>query len=67
MSLLDCTFPQTGVVTIGPLCYNCFNILGRVVAAVLMTPEAVWKIFRATGSVGAYLLYRQLIAMSMQR
>ncbi|HHT36934.1 MAG: YqzL family protein [Candidatus Wallacebacter cryptica] len=28
-----------------------------------LTPEVVWKIFLATGSITAYLLYKQLSAL----
>ncbi|NMA60607.1 MAG: YqzL family protein [Firmicutes bacterium] len=29
-----------------------------------LTPQVVWQIFVTTGSVQAYLLYRQLLEMS---
>ncbi len=45
----------------GSLCYNWLNILRRVGTAVKFTADAVWEWFRCTGSVGAYLLYRQLL------
>lgn len=31
-----------------------------------LTPEVVWRIFLATGSVGAYLLYRQLSTLTIK-
>ncbi len=31
-----------------------------------LTPEVVWKIFLTTGSVAAYLLYKQLTAITKQ-
>ncbi|HOB08139.1 MAG: YqzL family protein [Limnochordia bacterium] len=30
-----------------------------------LTPEVVWKIFLATGSIAAYLLYKQLAALQI--
>jgi hypothetical protein len=29
-----------------------------------LTPKVVWRIFVTTGSVNAYLLYRQLVEMT---
>ncbi|NMB38972.1 MAG: YqzL family protein [Firmicutes bacterium] len=31
-----------------------------------LTPKVVWKIFMATGSVTAYLLYKQLCALTIR-
>lgn len=31
-----------------------------------LTPDIVWKIFLTTGSVAAYLLYKQLSALTSQ-
>lgn len=31
-----------------------------------LTPEVVWKIFLATGSIGAYLLYKQLTTFTIK-
>lgn len=31
-----------------------------------LTPKVVWRIFLATGSVTAYLLYKQLSALTIQ-
>ncbi|HKM17625.1 MAG TPA: YqzL family protein [Limnochordia bacterium] len=30
-----------------------------------LTPEVVWRIFLATGSIAAYLLYKQLAALQI--
>lgn len=67
MRVPDRNTVKTAVVTVKPLCYNCCNILRRVGTAVKVTSDAVWEWFRHTGSVGAYLLYRQLLQDRLQK
>ena len=59
-----CCFTKSCDNTVVPgrnLCYNDPNVLSVGGLLMDLTPQVVWQIFLTTGSVSAYLLYRQLL------
>src|SRR5690554_225899 len=61
-----CCFTRSCANTVVPrliLCYNSDVLLSAWGGSLVkLTPQVVWQMFRTTGSVSAYLLYRQLLA-----